>query len=75
MIYDPKEREIQAISYRDRIVQHSLCDNYLTPFLENHLIDVNCACRRGKGTDFAIKKLRMYMSSYYKKIRAKRIFC
>lgn len=25
-IYDPKEREIQAIPYRDRIVQHALCD-------------------------------------------------
>lgn len=36
MIYDPKEREIQAITYRDRIIQHSLCDNYLTPLLEKH---------------------------------------
>lgn len=30
-IFDPKEREIQAISYRDRIIQHSICDNYLMP--------------------------------------------
>jgi hypothetical protein len=27
MIYDPKEREIQALSFGDRVVQHSLCDN------------------------------------------------
>ena len=54
MIYDPKEREIHAISYRDRIVQHSLFDNYLTPLLEKHLVNSNCACRKGKGTDYAI---------------------
>lgn len=67
MIYDPKEREIQAISYRDRIVQHSLCDNFLTPLLEKHLINVNCACRRGKGTDYAIKKLKSFMTNHYRK--------
>ena len=55
-------------------MQHSLCDNYLTPLLENHLIEVNCACRRGKGTDFAIKKLRMYMAIYYKKRGTKGYF-
>ena len=67
MIYDPKEREIQAISYRDRIVQHSLCDNFLTPLLEKHLIEANCACRRGKGTDYAIRKLKSFMAENYRK--------
>ena len=60
-------REIQAISYRDRIVQHSLCDNLLIPVLEKHLIDANCACRKNKGTDFAIKKLRSFMAAHYRK--------
>lgn len=67
MIYDPKEREIQAIPYRDRIVQHSVCDNLLIPLLENHLINANCACRKGKGTDYAIKLLRHFMTEHYKK--------
>ena len=67
MIYDPKEREIQAIPYRDRIVQHSVCDNLLIPLLENHLIDANCACRVGKGTDHAIRLLRSFMTAHYKK--------
>ena len=40
MIYEPKEREIQAIPYRDRIVQHSLCDNLLIPTLEKQLLTV-----------------------------------
>ena len=61
MVYDPKEREIQAISYWDRVVQHSLCDNYLTPLLEKHLIYDNAACRQNKGTHFAIRRLRSFM--------------
>lgn len=66
-IYDPKEREIQAISYKDRVVQHSLCDNYLIPLLEKHLIYDNVACRKKKGTTFAIKRLRQFLTSHYKK--------
>ena len=66
-IYDPKKREIQAIPYRDRIVQHALCDKLLIPLLEKYLIDANCACRRGKGTDYAMKLLRSFMTRHYKK--------
>lgn len=74
MIYDPKEREIQAIPYRDRIVQHSVCDNLLIPLMEKHLIDANCACRIGKGTDHAIKLLRSFMARHYKKHGSKGYF-
>lgn len=67
MIYDPKEREIQAISYRDRIVQHCLCDNYLTPQLDRKLIYDNSACRKKKGVHFALKRVRYFMCEHYKK--------
>lgn len=67
MIYDPKEREIQAISYRDRIVQHCLCDNYLMPLLDRRLIYDNAACRKGKGTTFAIARWRDFMAKHYQK--------
>lgn len=66
-IYDPKEREIQAISYRDRVVQHSLCDNYLIPLLERHLIYDNVACRQGKGSSQAIKRLRQFLVAHYRR--------
>lgn len=69
MIYDPKKREIQAITYRDRIVQHSLCDNYLIPLLEKHLIYANVACRKQKGTGLAIALVRKYMLQHYKKYK------
>ena len=37
-IYEPKEREIQALEYKDRVVQHALCDLYLYPLLSAHFI-------------------------------------
>lgn len=66
VIYDPKERQIQAISYRDRIVQHSLCDFYLTPLLDNRLYYYNVACRKNKGTALAIKAIRKFLCEHYK---------
>lgn len=48
-IHDPKVREIYALHYRDRIVQHSLCGNILAPYFETHLIFDNAACRTGRG--------------------------
>lgn len=66
-IYDPKKREIQALPFRDRIVQHNLCDNILEPLLERHLIYDNSACRKGKGTHFAMDRLTGFFREYYKK--------
>lgn len=65
-IYEPKEREIQALYYRDRIVQHSLCDNVLRDFFEKRLIYDNGACRIGKGTHFSMRRLIKFMRDFYK---------
>lgn len=67
MIYDPKERKIEALSFRDRVVQHCLCDNILKPYFENRLIYDNAACREGKGTDFARDRLSGFLREHYKK--------
>lgn len=66
-IYDPKEREVQAISYEDRVVQHSLCDNYLTPIIDKYLIFDNVACRVSMGSSKAISRFREFMCKYYRK--------
>ena len=66
MIYDPKERMIQALSFRDRVVQHCLCDNILKPYFEKRLIFDNCACREGKGTHFAMDRLSLFLREHYK---------
>lgn len=67
MIYEPKKRKIEALSYCDRVVQHCIVDNYLMDILENHLIYDNGACRINKGTDFCRNRVRMFLTKYYKK--------
>lgn len=66
MIYDPKKREIQASYFRDRVVQHSLCDNILAPYFENRLVYDCAACRKEKGTHFAMRRLSEFMRRFYK---------
>ena len=66
-VYEPKKREIQALGYKDRIVQHTLCDNFLIPFYKHKLILCNCACQENKGTYFARQKLKSFLVEYLKK--------
>ena len=66
-IHDPKVREIYALHYRDRIVQHCLCDNLLAPYFEKHLIYDNAACRKEKGTLFAMNRLNGFMHEHFRK--------
>lgn len=65
IIHDPKTREIQALCYADRIVQHSLCDNVLGPYLDKRLIYDNAACRLNKGTHFAMNRLTYFLRRQY----------
>ena len=66
-VYDPKERDIHALHYRDRMVQHCICDDVLEPVLDKALIYDNCACRRNKGTHFSMDRLSGFMRDFYKK--------
>ena len=58
----PAVREVFAASFRDRIVHH-LVVNAINPLLEKRLIYDCYACRVGKGTHFAIERLRHFMAS------------
>jgi hypothetical protein len=60
-VYDPKKRKIECLYYRDRIVQMALCKNVIEPELEKVLLPSNCACRAGKGVDYAVKYLHKIM--------------
>ena len=64
-IYEPKERVIQSCSFKDKVVQHCLCDNVLHPILANQFIECNYAGQMGKGTLFGMDKLREHMESHY----------
>ena len=64
-IYDPKVREIYALHYADRIVQHCLCDNLLAPWFDKHVIYDNAACRIGKGTHFAMNRMDAFLHEHF----------
>lgn len=66
-IHDPKYRVIHALHYRDRVVQHCICDQVLAPVLDKKLIYDNAACRIGKGTHFAIGRVSGFLHDYYNK--------
>ncbi|MCL2090524.1 MAG: RNA-directed DNA polymerase [Micrococcales bacterium] len=63
-IFEPKERSVFAPAYRDRVVQHCLCDGIVAPVLEPRLIYDNAACRVGKGTHFALARLRRFLDQH-----------
>ena len=65
-VYEPKERIIQTTSFKDKVVQHSLCDNILLPKLQEIFILDNCAGQVGKGTLFGLNRLSQQMQEFYK---------
>jgi len=56
----PKMREIFAAYFRDRVVHHLLV-SYLEPKWEPIFIHDSFACRKGKGTHGAVKRLQKFM--------------
>lgn len=66
VIYEPKKREIVATRIRDRQFQMALCMNGLYEDITEHFIYDNCACQIGKGTDFALKRVKTHMHRFYR---------
>lgn len=66
MVHEPKERLIMYNSFRDKIVQHSLCDNVLEPILSPTFIYDNYASQKGRGTHFGLDRLKGFMQKYFR---------
>lgn len=64
VIHEPKRREIQAPYLTDRIVQSSVCNNFLKDKLRFTFIRENCACQEGKGTDDARNLFKQLLARY-----------
>ena len=62
IIKDPKERLIQYLPLRDRIVQQAL-HQVVEPIFDGGFIDDSYACRKGKGTHRAMKRLQYYLNA------------
>jgi hypothetical protein len=54
-IREPKERQIAAAPFRDRVLHHSIC-SVLEPVIERRYIYDSYACRKGKGSHGAIQR-------------------
>ena len=61
-----KMRQIQSVHISERCIQRTLCDKYLVPLLQRSLIHDNGASIKGKGTRFAMDRLKLHLSQYQK---------
>jgi RNA-directed DNA polymerase len=59
LVTRPKQREIFAADFRDRVVHHLLV-GHLEPGWERRFIHDSYTCRRGKGTHQAVERLRAF---------------
>lgn len=73
-IKEPKERLIEALPFKDRVVIRCFCDNVLKPKIEPKLIYDNAACRKNKGTLFAIKRLESFLRHEYLRKKNNQIY-
>lgn len=64
-VYEPKERVVMTNAFKDKVVQHSLCDNVLEPAFSKSFIRDNYASQRGRGTHDGLYRLEEFMRSYY----------
>lgn len=60
-IYEPKERKIKTLEYRDRVVQTWYVENFLKPIFEGSYINDTFACIEGRGTHKAVDKMQNYL--------------
>ena len=76
-IYEPKPRLISALEFKDRLVQHALC-NVVAPIFEKTLLPQTFACRAGMGTHAGVKfvqsRLRHTDAKYFLKTDYSKFF-
>jgi hypothetical protein len=65
-VYEPKKRTVKSAAFKDKIVQHSICDNVLDEKLSRSFILDNYATQRGKGTHFGLGRLEEFMRRFYR---------
>lgn len=66
-IYEPKERKIKTLAYRDRVVQTWYVENFMKPYFLPQFIQDSYACIEGKGTHKAVDKMQEYLREADKK--------
>lgn len=60
-VYEPKERIIKSLPFKDRIVQQWYIEEFIKPYIVPRFINSNCACIENRGTLFAVNLCQKYM--------------
>ena len=73
VVSDSKKRLIRAAPFRDRVVHHALC-NIIESIFDKGFIYDSYACRKGKGTHKAVKRLEEFIRVLLAKSKGE-IYC
>jgi retron-type reverse transcriptase len=69
LVHEPKQRQISAAPYRDRVVHHALV-GVLEPIYERSFIADSYACRKGKGTHAAVARCQHFARRFRYALKA-----
>lgn len=62
IVTDPKLRHVAAPKFKDRVFHHALV-SVIEPLFEKTFINDAYACRKDKGTHFAMKRLKKFLQA------------
>lgn len=60
-VYEPKERIIKSLPYRDRVVHQWYVEEFIKPYFFKRFINDTYACLDGRGTHKAVEVVQKYM--------------
>ena len=67
-VFEPKERTIHSLPYRDRIVHQWYVEEFIKPFIVPKFINSSFACIVGRGThkanDYIQQQMRIFKRNY-----------
>ena len=66
-VYEPKERVIKSLPYRDRVVHQWYVEEFIKPYFFKRFITDTYACLNGRGTHKAVSCLQRQMRDIKRK--------
>lgn len=62
-VYEPKERLIKALQFKDRVVHQWYVYEFLIPYIVPKFIYDSYVCLHGKGTHATVKRLEKFLKN------------
>lgn len=63
-IYEPKERIIKALPYKDRIVHQWYVEEFIKPYIVPKFINTSYACLKDRGTHKAVEQVQKQLQNF-----------